>query len=125
MTDSRSFKRQIVLVVEDEPILRMNAIDMVEEAGFEAIEAADATQAIEILERRLDIRLVFTDIDMPRGIDGMKLAALIHTRWPPIEIILTSGHVDTSDVELPERSLFFAKPYHERDVVSAMQRLAN
>lgn len=83
-------RRKVVLVVEDEPILRMTAVDMVEDAGFEAVEAADATEAIRILERRLDIRIVFTDIDMPRGIDGMKLAALIRDRWPPIEIILTS-----------------------------------
>jgi CheY-like chemotaxis protein len=63
-----------VLVVEDEALLRMAAVEMVAEAGFEALEAANATEAMEILERRLDIRIVFSDIDMPRGIDGMKLA---------------------------------------------------
>jgi CheY-like chemotaxis protein len=104
-------RRKVVLVVEDEPILRMTAVDMVEDAGFEAVEAADATEAIRILERRLDIRIVFTDIDMPRGIDGMKLAALIRDRWPPIEIILTSGHIDAPDVRMPARSRFFSKPY--------------
>lgn len=77
----------IVLVVEDEPLLRMAAIDMVESAGFEAVEAADATQAVEILQSRMDICIVFTDIDMPRGIDGLRLAALIRDRWPPIHVI--------------------------------------
>ena len=66
---------------------------------------------MRILEARLDIRLVFSDIDMPRGIDGMKLAALIRNRWPPIDIILTSGHVDAAEVDLPVRSmLFFPEP---------------
>jgi CheY-like chemotaxis protein len=116
--------RPIVLIVEDEPILRISAIDMVEEAGFEALEAADATEAIQILEARRDIRIVFADIQMPRGIDGMKLAALIRNRWPPIEIILTSGHVDAANVDLPPRGLFFSKPYDEKHVVAAMKKFA-
>ncbi|WP_022719795.1 response regulator [Rhodopseudomonas sp. B29] len=114
----------IVLIVEDEPLLRMAAADMVESAGFTVIEAANATEAVSILESRTDIRIVFSDIDMPHGIDGMKLAALIRTRWPPIEIILVSGHINAPDVELPARSLFFSKPYDERRVVSAMKAFA-
>lgn len=120
-----STARHIVLVVEDEPILRMTAVDMVEDAGFEAVEAADATQAVEILQNRPDIRIVFTDIDMPRGIDGMRLAALIRERWPPIHIILTSGHLEAPDVDMPEKSLFFPKPYEERHVVAAMWSLVD
>lgn len=114
----------MVLVVEDEALLRQNAVDMIEEAGFEALVAADATEAIEILERRLDIRIVFTDIDMPRGIDGMKLAALVRNRWPPIEIILTSGHIAPRKADLPERSLFFPKPYGQKEIVEAMWKFA-
>ncbi|MET0314651.1 MAG: response regulator [Hansschlegelia sp.] len=121
----RSSPRQVVLVVEDEPILRMMAVDMVEDAGFEAIEAADATEALLILESRLDIRIVFTDIDMPRGIDGLKLAALIRDRWPPIEIIVTSGHVKLTDLRLPPRSVFFSKPYRQEQVVAQMRKFAN
>jgi CheY-like chemotaxis protein len=116
--------KRVVLVVEDEPLLRMMAVDMVEDAGFEAVEAADATQAVEILESRLDIRIVFTDIDMPRGIDGMKLAACIRDRWPPIEIIVTSGHMRAPDVKLPAGALFFSKPYRVDEVVAAMNRMA-
>jgi CheY-like chemotaxis protein len=121
----RAPPKRVVLVVEDEPLLRMMAVDMVEEAGFEAVEAADATQAVAILESRLDIRIVFTDIDMPRGMDGIKLAACIRDRWPPIEIILTSGHVRASDIDLPARALFFSKPYRVDQVVAAMERLAS
>ena len=113
-----------MLVVEDEPMLRMMAVDMVEDAGFEAVEAADATQAVRILETRAYIRIVFTDIDMPRGMDGMTLAAAIRDRWPPIQIILTSGHFVERDVRMPPRSVFFAKPYVVEKVVEAMRRMA-
>lgn len=118
-------QKHIVLIVEDEPILRMMAVDMVEEAGFEAIEAADATEAVRILESRLDIRIVFTDIDMPRGMDGMMLAACIRDRWPPIEIILTSGKLRPPIEDLPVRSVFFAKPFEEAMIVAEMRRMAS
>ena len=120
-----SEQKTVILIVEDEPLLRMAAVDMVEDAGFEAVEAADATEAIHILETRLDIRIVFTDIDMPRGMDGMKLAACIRDRWPPIMIILTSGHHHAPDVKMPAESVFFPKPYKERDVVAAFRRFAS
>lgn len=116
--------RPVVLVVEDEPVLRMSASDMVERAGFQVLEAADSIDAVRILESRPDIRIVFTDIDMPRGMNGMALAACIRDRWPPIFIIVTSGHVDADRVTLPEGSVFFAKPYRERDVTGAMKRMA-
>lgn len=116
--------RPVVLVVEDEPLLRLMAVDMIEEAGFEAIEATDATQAVEILEARTDIRIVFTDIDMPRGMDGMKLAACIRDRWPPIEIIITSGKPPPRLDDLPARGVFFSKPFREEEVLAVMRRMA-
>lgn len=112
----------IVLVVEDEPLQRMMAVDMVEEAGFAAVEAADAREAERILESRPGIRLVFSDIDMPRGIDGMQLAARIGDRWPSIHIILTSGHVMRRDVAMPPGAIFFPKPYRPADVVAQIRR---
>jgi CheY-like chemotaxis protein len=114
-----------VLVVEDEPILRMMAVDMIEDAGLEAVEAADATEAVAILERRADIRIVFTDVDMPRGIDGVRLAALIRDRWPPIEIIITSGKTVVPTDLLPPRSVFFSKPYRQDEVVALMQSMVS
>ena len=124
MVVSPSRSHPVVLVVEDEPLLRMMAVDMVEHAGFDVVEAADATQAIRILESRTDIRIVFTDIDMPRGMDGMRLAAAVRDRWPPIEIILTSGHFAAPDVALPVRAVFFPKPYREEQVIAEMKRMA-
>ncbi|MCO5733102.1 response regulator [Rhizobium sp. SSA_523] len=114
----------VILVVEDEPILRMAAVDMVEAAGFDTLEAANAAQALDILERRIDIHLVFTDIDMPPGLDGLALASLIRDRWPPVHVIVTSGHTTPPQGSLPRGMIFFPKPYQEQDVVAAMQSLA-
>ena len=114
--------RQIVLVVEDEPMQRMMAVDLVEDAGFEAVEAMGSNDAVRILESRPDIRIVFTDIDMPGGLDGMKLAAMIRDRWPPIELIIISGKHRPKPEDLPARGVFFAKPYKRGEITAAMQR---
>jgi CheY-like chemotaxis protein len=113
-----------VLVVEDEPFLRLIAVDLIEDAGFEAVAAANADQAVFILETRGDIQIVFTDIEMPGSMDGLKLAKAIRERWPPIEIIVTSGHYDIRNDELPARGVFFRKPYHHHEVIATLQRMA-
>ncbi len=102
----------------------MMACDMVIDAGFEVVGASNADKAVEILETRPDIRIVFTDIDMPGSMDGMKLAAAIRDRWPPIKIILTSGHMQPAADAMPPHSVFFAKPYPPDRVVAEMQRMA-
>ncbi|HEV7257752.1 MAG TPA: response regulator [Bosea sp. (in: a-proteobacteria)] len=113
--------RQIVLVVEDEPILMMDAVDLIEQAGFEAVEATNADEAIKILLSRPDIHILFTDIDMPGSMDGVKLAQIARDRWPPIEIIIVSGHRTVHEDDMPDRGLFFAKPYSPRAVKAALQ----
>src|SRR6476660_2495130 len=90
-----------VLVVEDEMLLRMRAIDIVEDAGFTPIEAVNADDALAILESRSDIELLFTDIQMPGSMDGLKLALAVHERWPSIKIILVSGKLTPTDAENP------------------------
>lgn len=124
MNQSPAFPRVAVLVVEDEPLQRMMAVDLVERAGFEAVEAAASEEAVRILESRADIRIVFTDIDMPGAMDGMKLAAAIRDRWPPIEIIIVSGKRPLKPQDLPARGAFFAKPYKRHEVAEAMRRMA-
>src|SRR3954463_3076741 len=99
-------KRPVVLVVEDEFLLRMNAVDMIAAAGFEVIEAANADEAIAILVNRRDITVVFTDIQMPGSMDGLKLARAVRGRWPPIKIVATSGHVDVGETDLPDGGRF-------------------
>jgi CheY-like chemotaxis protein len=113
-----------VLVVEDDFLNRLHAVNLVEDAGYLAVEASNADEAITILEARKDIRIVFTDIDMPGSMDGLKLAHAIRERWPPIELILTSGHFDLSDDEIPERGRFFPKPYRDQEIISALQHFA-
>jgi CheY-like chemotaxis protein len=124
MESSRPSAKAVILVVEDEPLLLLNAVDLVEEAGFEAVQATNADAAVLILESRTDIRVVFTDIDMPGSMDGMKLAAAIRDRWPPIAIILTSGHVTAGTIKLPPHSVFFPKPYRDTEIVAQMRRMA-
>jgi CheY-like chemotaxis protein len=118
-------KRLVVLVVEDEPLMLMDALDVVTEVGFQAIGAKNADEAIRILESRADIRVVFTDVNMPGSMDGIKLAHAVRDRWPPIEIIVTSGlTVENVQELLPERGIFFPKPYTPAQVASALKRLA-
>src|SRR5947209_17079121 len=109
-----------VLVVEDEMILRMRAVDIVEDAGFNPVEAVNADQAISILESRSDISLLFTDIQMPGSIDGLTLAHAVHDRWPSIKIILVSGRVKPTDSERPENSRFFGKPLGVSQMITAL-----
>jgi CheY-like chemotaxis protein len=117
-------RKSVVLVVEDEPIILMNAMDIVEDAGFEAVGAYSADAAIDILTKRDDIGVVFTDINMPGSMDGLKLAATIRDRWPPIKLMITSGRQKYSRHELPEGSRFIAKPYGLDQVIDALQRFA-
>ena len=96
-----------VLVVEDEMVLRMRAVDIVEDAGFTAVEAINADEALAILEKRSDISLLFSDIQMPGSMDGLKLADAVHARWPSIKIILVSGQIKLTDADKPANSVFF------------------
>jgi two-component sensor histidine kinase len=112
-----------VLVVEDEMVLRMRAVDIVEDAGFTAVEAVDADQALSILESRSDISLLFSDIQMPGSMDGLKLAHAVHDRWPSIKIILVSGHVKLSDADTPADSRFFGKPLDAKQMIAELQEM--
>jgi two-component system, response regulator PdtaR len=113
----------VVLVVEDDWLLRLIAVEIVEDAGLVAVEAANADEAIVILERRVDIALIFTDVDMPGTMDGLKLAHAVRRRWPPIKIIIVSGKTHLSDADLPSDSRFFSKPYSVPNMISELRSL--
>jgi CheY-like chemotaxis protein len=115
--------RPVVLIVEDEFLLRMNAAQMIGDAGFEVVEARDADEAIAILETRPDIRVVFTDIQMPGSMDGLKLARFVRGRWPPIQIVATSGFVKVGKDDLPEGSRFLPKPYRPEQIVATLREM--
>jgi CheY-like chemotaxis protein len=92
---------RIILVVDDDQLIRMSAVDMLEAAGFGTFEASNADEAIRILEARPEISLVFTDIQMPGSMDGLKLVAAIRKRWPPVRLIVTSGRYQADELDLP------------------------
>jgi two-component system, response regulator PdtaR len=110
----------VVLVVEDHPLVRMAVLAVLIEAGFEALEASSAAEAIHVLEARSDIRLVFADAEMPGAMDGVELVHYIRNRWPLVKLIVVSGKQRISSEELPAGARFFHKPYRETSVVEAM-----
>ena len=116
-------KRPVVLIVEDEYLVRTGTRDAVETAGFDVLEAGDADEAIAILSARNDIRLVFTDIHMPGSMDGLKLAHFVRDRWPPVKIVATSARVRITASDLPEGGRFLPKPYSAGDIASTLHEL--
>jgi CheY-like chemotaxis protein len=116
-------KRPVVLIVEDEFLLRLDAVDMIAAAGYEVLEAGNADEAIVILEAHRDITVIFTDIQMPGSMDGLKLARAVRGRWPPIKIVATSGHVHVSETDLPEGGRFLPKPYSPKQVTGVLREL--
>jgi CheY-like chemotaxis protein len=113
----------LVLVIEDEFLVRLNAVSLLEKAGFATLQAGGADEAIALLEARKDIRIVFTDINMPGSMDGLRLAHAIRHRWPPIELVLTSGNMRVPDEDLPERGIFLHKPYDGPHLVETLRTL--
>lgn len=113
-----------ILVVEDEPLIRLGMASLVEESGFVAVEAANADAAIRVLERHRDIRIVITDVDMPGSMDGIRLAHFVRERWPPVQLIVISGQVGAEKAELPPGTRFFTKPWREELLLSAVRELS-
>ncbi len=108
----------VVLVVDDEALLRWHASDLLASAGYRVVEADDAATALRILETREDVRLLFTDVQMPGALDGLDLVRKVHERWPNVLLLVTSGGVDLVDDDLPDHGQFVAKPYGEGDLLA-------
>ena len=114
-----------VLVVDDEPLLRMFNVDMLSDAGFDVIEAGDAEEALRLLTDVAGIRVVFTDVEMPGAIDGFELAELVEAQWPDIGIVVTSGR------RLPDKAFrssarcFVPKPYAAAQVVELIDAIVH
>ena len=111
----------VVLVVEGEPVLRMIALDHLEDAGLSAVEACNAADGMARLEQNPSIKVVWTDIQMP-GKDGLSFAMEARQRWAHLDFIFLSGGTTLGDSELPERSVFFAKPYVASTVIEIIRR---
>jgi CheY-like chemotaxis protein len=113
----------IVLVVEDEPLLLHHAVDIVTDAGFETLAAANADAAMRILLSRTDIGVVFTDVQMPGSMDGLKLAYTVRQKWPPIKFIITSGYAMIAQQNVPSGWRFINKPYQPWQIELALREL--
>jgi two-component system, response regulator PdtaR len=113
----------VILIVEDELLIRMDSAEAIENAGFEVIQAGNADEAIVILTTRPDIHVVFTDIQMPGSMDGLKLARFVRGRWPPIKILATSGFVKVGPDDLPDGGEFLTKPYRGPEMVAKLRKL--
>jgi CheY-like chemotaxis protein len=120
MMEQADDRRPIVLLIEDEPILMMALSDLIEEAGCEVVEATTTAKAIRVLEVRTDIRVVMADLDVRGSVMGLKLAALIRDRWPPIELILT-GAVKPELASIPARGVFHDKPFNHASIVQSIR----
>ena len=112
-----------VLVVEDEHLIRMDTVASLETTGFIVHEAANAADAIRCLELHPEIRLVFTDVNMPGSMDGLALARYVRGRWPPVKLIVTSGYVKVKEGDLPEGARFIEKPYHPEHIAETINEL--
>lgn len=112
-----------VVVVEDEALIRLDITISLENEGFIVLEASNADEAINILNAHPEIRLMFTDIDMPGSMDGLKLASAVRDRWPPVKIIVASGHRQLNDDLLPVEGKFFSKPYDHARVIATMREM--
>ena len=113
-----------ILVVDDEALIRMAMISIGEDAGYLVVEAANADEAITLLEHRQGIAAVLTDINMPGSMDGLQLSHVIRARWPRIGLVLTSGRSLAKPADMPAGVHFIAKPYTPGEIVSALQSCA-
>ena len=112
--------RQRILVVEDETLIRMDAVAILEDAGYETLEAADAASALLLLETGLEVSVLFTDLNMP-GLDGMRLTRIVHARWPHIHLLMTSGRRTIDLAEIPDHGLFLHKPYGPEELLTLIR----
>ena len=116
----------LVLVVDDEAVLRFIASDVLEDHGFRVLEAEDAKAALRVLADHPDVKVLFTDVNMPGALDGLDLAREAHVRWPAMKLVVTSGRPKPADRDIPDDGRFVAKPYSPDSLVSEIRKaLAN
>jgi two-component system, response regulator PdtaR len=116
-------EKATILVVESEALIRMGTVHMLQDAGYAVLEAPNGDAAIQVLESRNDIRVVFTDIKMPGTLCGLRLARAIRNRWPPIHLIVASGLSAPTEKEFPRMARFIRKPYTAEHVLGALDEL--
>jgi CheY-like chemotaxis protein len=121
---SASEPRLVILVVEDEPLVRLFLSDFFDEAGFKVFEAVDADEAMTILEARPDIQAIISDIEMPGSMNGLALARTVQERWPGVGIVITSGRARPGPDDLSDKVAFLAKPYLPDTIINVIRQIA-
>jgi CheY-like chemotaxis protein len=111
----------IVLIVEDEPIVRFYESELAEGAGFLTLMAANADEALRELEGPLDVQILLTDLSMPGSMDGLELANAVRERWPDVRIVIASGHVDSRDGDGRDDIVYVQKPFTPNQLIDALQ----
>jgi CheY-like chemotaxis protein len=117
MTEAQSADRPTILVAEDDDFIRLHASLLLEDSGYTVVEADSAEEALKVMEARKDVRLLFTDIQMPPGCDGLELAREVHKRWPKVLLVITSGQIQPTKAEIADDGRFIRKPYLAKDLL--------
>jgi two-component system, response regulator PdtaR len=120
-----ALKSPVVLLVEDEPLVRELDIDVLQESGFRVLEARTADEAFDILKTRPDVHVVFTDVDMPGSLNGFEFARLVHQGWPAIPILVTSGKLQPQPGDLPPNATFLPKPFRPEGLARLLEQLVS
>jgi two-component system, response regulator PdtaR len=123
MTQAPSADHPTILVTEDDELLRLYTSELLEENGYTVVEADSAEEALKVMEARKDVRLLFTDIQMPPGCDGLELARQVHKRWPNVLLVITSGQVQPTKAEIADHGHFIPKPYQAKELLGEIDGL--
>lgn len=114
---------QIVLVVDDDFLIRMALIDFLRHQNLIVLEAHNADEAIALLDQRSDIEILVTDVEMPGSMDGVRLARHVRHRWPPVKILVISGNTAVEWSGLPDKTRFLRKPFPDGELWNALHEL--
>jgi CheY-like chemotaxis protein len=123
MTPTSNAEHPTILVADDDEILRLHAAELLEASGYTVVEADSAEEALQVMEARKDVRLLFTDIQMPPGIDGLDLARQVHQRWPSVLLVITSAQIRPAKSEIADDGRFLRKPYLAKDLLRQLSEL--
>ena len=123
MTKAQTADHPTILVTEDDALLRLYASELLEENGYTIVEADSAEEALKVMEARKDVRLLFTDIQMPPGLDGLELARQVHKRWPKVLLVITSGQIKPTEAEIADHGSFISKPYRAKELLGEINEL--
>jgi CheY-like chemotaxis protein len=123
MTQMPGGDHPTILIADDDALLRLNVCELLEASGYTVVQADNAEEALKVMETRKDVRLLFTDIQMPPGRDGLELCRQVHDRWPKVLLVITSGQAKPAPAEIADDGRFLRKPYRAKDLLGQIAEL--